>query len=443
LYSKLTRIVLLSLLELPNNKFGNVCNFYYMPLRKLNLAEDSSAHSTSVTHHKKKRGFKRYIFAILIAVVVGLFFFFGSMGGVSHPVVRYVLSNTGPKIEQTDDRTNILLLGNAGGKHDGATLTDSIIVASYHYPTKKVVMFSIPRDLWVESISAKVNTVYQDGVKKGDGMAYSKQVYSDLMGMPIHYVLRLDFSGFEQAIDAVGGVEVVIPRSFDDYNYPIEGKEKDLCGLIEKEVELSEEDAKKYGLLAGKQKVFMNDKEEIATDEAMFACRFEHLHFDRGTTNLNGETALKFVRSRKGTNNEGSDFARSRRQQLVIQAFREKALSLSTLTNPAKVTSLISALGSSFETNIPLDQYPDFYALSKEVEGTESIVLGDLGEGKTFLDTPNPGDYGGAYVLVPPNGDFNILRQFVKDKLIESIATPSPSMSPLPSASVRKVQPTR
>ncbi len=408
-----------------------------MPLRKLHLDEDS--HKSASAKHPKKRGLKRYIIAAILLLIFGILFSFWSYGGVEHPVVKYVLSNTGPTISQTDGRTNILLLGNAGGKHDGATLTDSIIVASYHYDTKKVTMFSIPRDMWVESISAKVNTVYQNGARQGDGLSYSKQVYSEMVGIPMHYVLRIDFSGFEQAIDAVGGIEVTVPRTFDDYNYPIEGKEKDLCGLHEKEVELSEEDAKKYNLPVGKQKVFMNDAEQIATDEAMFGCRFEHLHFDSGVTKLNGEEALKFVRSRKGTNNEGSDFARSRRQQLVIQAFREKALSLSTLANPVKVTGLISALGNSFETDIPLDQYPDFYALTKEIESTTSIVLGDLGEGKTFLETPSPAQYGGAYVLVPPNGDFNVLRQFVQQKLAESvIASPSASLTPAPTTSGQK-----
>lgn len=404
-----------------------------MPLRRLHLDEQPPM------KQKKKRGFKRYILLAILVSIVGLVYSFWSFGGIEHPIVKYVLSNTGPKISQTDGRTNILLLGNAGGKHDGATLTDSIIVASYHYDTKKVTMFSIPRDMWVESISAKVNTVYQNGVKKGEGLGYSKQVYSDLMGIPMHYVLRLDFSGFEQAIDAVDGIEVDVPRMFDDYNYPIEGKEKDLCGLHEQEVELNEEDAKKYNLPTGKQKVFMSDSQQIATDEAMFGCRFEHLHFNAGRVTLNGDEALKFVRSRKGTNNEGSDFARSKRQQLVIQSFREKALSLSTLANPIKVTSLISALGNSFETDIPLDQYPDFYALSKEVDGTNSIVLGDLGEGKTFLETPPAAQYGGAYVLVPPNGDFGVLRQFVMQKLAESVmASPEATLLPSPSATGQK-----
>lgn len=409
-----------------------------MPLRRLHLEEDSN--TSQPVKKKKRKGFKRFIIIGLLLLVLGFLLSLWTHGGVEHPVVKYVLSNTGPTISQTDGRTNILLLGNAGAKHDGATLTDSIIIASYHYDTKKVTMFSVPRDMWVDSISAKVNTVYQNGLRQGNGLAYSKQVYSDLMGIPMHYVLRLDFKGFEQAIDAVGGIAVTVPRTFDDYNYPITGKEKDLCGLQEKEVELSAEDALKYNLPIGKQKVFMNDAEQIATDEAMFGCRFEHLHFDAGVVALNGEEALKFVRSRKGTNNEGSDFARSRRQQLVIQAFREKALSLSTLANPVKVTGLISALGNSFETDIPLDQYPDFYALSKNVEGTNSIVLGDLGEGKTFLETPPAAQYGGAYVLVPPGGDFGVLREFVKQKLIESVSSPSPAalLSPSPSSAGQK-----
>jgi len=408
-----------------------------MPLRRLHLEEESNI--PQPVKKKKKKGFKRFIIIGLLIVVLGFLLSLWTHGGVEHPVVKYVLSNTGPTISQTDGRTNILLLGNAGAKHDGATLTDSIIVASYHYDTKKVTMFSIPRDMWVDSISAKVNTVYQNGLKQGNGLAYSKQVYSDLMGIPMHYVLRLDFNGFEQAIDAVGGVAVNIPRTFDDYNYPITGKEKDLCGLQEKEVELSAEDAQKYNLPVGKQKVFMNEAEQIATDEAMFGCRFEHLHFDAGVVTLNGEEALKFVRSRKGTNNEGSDFARSRRQQLVIQAFREKALSLSTLANPVKITGLISALGNSFETDIPLDQYADFYALSKNVEGTNSIVLGDLGEGKTFLETPPAAQYGGAYVLIPPGGNFEVLRQFVQQKLTESVsASPSASLLPSPSSAGQK-----
>ncbi len=402
-------------------------------MRRLSLDETTTHPGNS----KKRRLKKRYILlTILGSLIIGLFIVFFTSS--DHSVVQYVLSTAGaggPKIAQTDDRTNILLLGIGGGKHEGPNLTDSIIVASFNYKTEKVTMFSIPRDLWVDSMRGKVNIAYQVGINKGDALGYVKQIYSDLMGIPIHYVIRIDFSGFEQAIDEVGGVDINVPKRFDDYVYPIEGKEEDLCGLHEKEIELSPEEATKSGLKPGKQKVLVNDSDKIATEEADFACRFEHLHFDPQLTHMDGETALKFVRSRHGTNGEGSDFARSRRQQLVIEAFREKALSLSTLANPVKVTGLIKSFDKGLDTDIPLDQYLDFYGLSKKFKGIDTVVLGDLGNNETFLETPNPADYGGAYVLVPPNGDFNILRQFVKDKLNEQpkVATPSATITTSPS----------
>ena len=385
-------------------------------MRKLNL-DSPSDHPVT---HKKKKLKKRYVLlTVVLAFFIGLSVVFFS--GSNHSVVQYVLSTagatTGPKISQDAGRTNILLFGIGGGKHEGPNLTDSIIIASYNYDNERVTMFSVPRDLWVDSIRGKVNTVYQIGINRGNALDFSKQTYSELMGIPIHYVVRIDFSGFEQAIDEVGGIDLTVPKTFDDYMYPIAGKENDLCGLREKEVELSEEDAKKYSLATGKQKVFVDAGEQIATGEAMFACRFEHLHFNAGATHMDGATALKFVRSRHGLNGEGSDFARSRRQQLVIEAFRTKALSLSTLANPVKVSGLISSLGKSLDTDIPLNLYLDFYGLSKNIKSVNSIVIGDLGGGKTFLETPLPAKYGGAYVVVPPNGDFNILRQFVKDKL--------------------------
>ncbi len=412
-------------------------------MRKLNLDTESD-HPQE--HKKARRLKKRYvILTIIFSVLVGFLVVFFT--GSHHSVVQTVLSTVGaggPQIAQTDERTNILLFGIGGGKHEGPNLTDSIIVASYSNKTKKTIMFSVPRDLWVDSIRGKVNTVYQIGINRKDALGFSKQTYTELMGIPIHYVIRIDFSGFEEAIDQVEGIDVVVPKTFDDYVYPISGKENDLCGLREKEVELSEEDAQKYNLSMGKQKVFVDEKEQIATDEASFACRFEHIHFTAGQTHLDGKTALKFVRSRHGTNNEGSDFARSRRQQLVIEAFREKALSLKTLANPVKVSGLISSLGKSLDTDIPFDLYLDFYNLSKEMDGgIQSVVLGDLGGGKTFLETPPTAKYGGAYVLIPPNGDFNILRQFVKDKMLESdtataSASPSSSSTPTPSPKIKK-----
>lgn len=382
---------------------------------------------------KQSAAVKIVVLLVILGIIIcAVYWFFTSSGSSAFDMVfnRH-------RIDQTEDKINVLLLGNAGGTHAGASLTDSIILASYNVKTNKATLFSIPRDLWLDNVDAKVNTVYQKGKREtGDGLGYSEEKIGEIMGLPIHYGIRVDFTGFAKAVDLVEGVDVQVPKTFDDYNYPIEGKEEDLCGLVEKEVEIPEDQFKSLklpsntatapaseGKIKFKALVGLNDK--IATESADFACRFEHISFEQGKTHMDGTTALKFVRSRQGTNGEGSDFARSRRQQLVLDAFRSKVLTLGTLLNPQKILGLISTFGESFETDIAKDKFLDFYNLSKKLESTENIVLGDLGKGESVFVVGAPGSYG-AFVLVPKNDDWKTISDFVKVKL-EGTPSASPA----------------
>ena len=132
---------------------------------------------------------------------------------------------------------------------------------------------------------------------------------------------------------------------------------------------------------------------------------------------MDGETALKFVRSRHGTNGEGSDFARSKRQQKVIEAVRNQTLSIETLANPQKVGELIKALGKSIDTDISIKEAIEFYKLSKKLNKTYNFDLDD-----TVLIHPNPVDYGGAYVLISQDDDFSIVQGYVKKVLTGEIS---------------------
>ncbi len=394
-----------------------------------------SLNFNKTSHGKKQSAFVKIavLLVILAVIIYAVWWFFTSSGSSAFEMVF-----NKNKIEQTEDKVNVLLLGNAGGKHDGATLTDSIIVASYNTKTNKATLFSIPRDLWLDNVDAKINTVYQKGKREtGNGLKYSEEKIGEVLGLPLHYGIRVDFNGFAKAIDLVEGIEVNVPKTFDDHVYPIEGKEEDLCGLVEKEIEITEEQFKTLKLPAktpsasaegGKVKITtlvgLNDK--IATESSDFACRFEHIHFDSGINQMDGETALKFVRSRQGTNGEGSDFARSRRQQLVLNAFRAKVLSLETLLDPGKLLGLASTFGESFETDIANDKFLQFYNLSKKLESTDNLVLGDLGKGQSLLVVGAPNKYG-AFVLVPKNDDWKTVSDFVKLKLEGS---PSASLAP-------------
>lgn len=358
-------------------------------------------------------------FALLSLLLLAGFLWLSKSGGGS--VIDSVLSQE-DSLNSSGGRVNVLLLGIGGGSHDGALLTDSIIVVSYSLKTHRAMLISIPRDLWLESIRQKVNAAYELGMEKkngGNGLKFAEDRIDDVLGMPIQYGVRIDFGGFAKAIDLVGGVDVNVPRAFDDYRYPIEGRESDLCGWQDTTRDLTADEAKVLNVPTGRTRVYIDPTGKISTDSASldFSCRFEHIHFDKGSTHMDGAMALKFVRSRHALGPEGSDFARSKRQQLVIEAFRDKVLSLQILTNPGRIAGLIGALGQSIDTDITPDKYLAFYNLAKKLAGTDNMVLGDLTGGKSVLINPSSGDYGRAWVLTPPGNDFTRIKDYIKRQL--------------------------
>lgn len=154
--------------------------------------------------------------------------------------------------------TNILVMGIAGGDHAGEDLTDTMIVASISSIQKTVDLVSIPRDLWMPDIRAKINSAYHYG---GNNLA--KKEVEEVIGMPIHYTVLINFSGFKDIVDAIGGVEVNVENTFTDNFYPIAGRENDTCG-----------------------------------GDRTYLCRYESITFEKGLVVMDGTTALKFVRSR-------------------------------------------------------------------------------------------------------------------------------------------------
>lgn len=336
-----------------------------------------------------------------------------------------------------EKQINVLLLGNAGGAHDGAYLTDTVIVASYDPEKKQAYFISLPRDLWIEDKKAKLNAVYEYAPDKQNALKHTEEVVGNILGIPIDYGVRLDFRGFVKAVDTVGGLDINVEKSFDDYLYPITGKENDLCGFKEEEKEFNEEEAKKLNIPPGKRKVLIAPDGKIATDSAepekgfeYFKCRYEHISFKKGETHMSGEIALKFVRSRMGTNGEGSDFARSRRQQKVIEAFRAKVLSLDTLVNPQRMGELINAFGQSFETDIPVSEMVKIYNLSKKSERNFSYVLSNVGKDALLINPPI-GEYG-AWVLVPKDKTYKDIHSWAQ-KIIEGEVVDEASSSARPS----------
>lgn len=334
--------------------------------------------------------------------MLGLVFIAGAIGiRKFYPVLFQLIFTKDIELKKADHSINILLLGLAGGTHEGPDLTDTMMFASIDSDKNRVTLVSIPRDLWVPELKAKINTAYAAGnnQEKNGGITLSKVVASKVVGQPIDYVLAIDFTGFVKAVDLVGGLDMDVVRAFDDYEYPIEEKREDICDQTLEEATL-----------------------RIATEAAtvVFPCRYEHVHFDKGLQHMDGAKSLIFVRSRFAIGEEGTDFARSQRQQKVLYAFKEKIFSLGTILNPIKLTSLYTILSESINTNIQQSEFDDFVKLVQKVKNAKVsssvIELEDKKRKKPgLLINPPLEDFNGSWVLIPRkgNGDFSEIQEYV------------------------------
>lgn len=279
---------------------------------------------------------------------------------------------------EKDNRINILLLGMGGKFHEGGYLADTIMLASLEPSTKKIALVSVPRDLAVPVEGKgwqKINSVnaYAEMEEEGSGSLATSQAISDILETPIDYYIRVDFEGFTNIIDELDGIDVLVENTLDDYSYPVAGREE-------------------------------------AED---YESRYEHLHIEKGLQNMNGELALKFARSRHGINGEGSDFARAKRQQLVIEAVKDKALSMKNLFNPKVITGIIGEFQNHIDTNLKIWEMVKLWDNFKDVDRNniankvlDNGINGLLSDGRNEI---------GQYILSPNSGDFAEIQYFVNN----------------------------
>ena len=315
-------------------------------------------------------------------------------------------------------RTNVLLMGIGGRGHEGPDLTDTMILASVDKDAKDMVLISIPRDLWVPNLSAKINSAYAYGQdeKNGQGLDLAKETVSVLLGIPVHYAFRIDFNGFVRGVDLIGGLDIEVENSFVDPKYPISGREDDLCGLT---IETQEKDGV-TGQVVKDATGSAIPLSEITDENDPFTCRWEELSFTKGLKHMDGTTVLKFVRSRHGTGGEGSDFARSARQQKVILAFRQKVLSTETLTSPQKIIELSKTFGDTIDTDIKDEDVTLFAKLGLKIEpSTIRRVVLDTNEKDGRLEFGRPENHGGQSVLIPKNNSWTDLAEYIQGEVFK------------------------
>jgi len=278
---------------------------------------------------------------------------------------------------QGKEKVNLLLLGESGPGREGATLTDTMIFASVS--KKGIILLSIPRDIWYQPLQTKINSLNFYG-----GLPLVKRVVEEILGQKIDMVFLVDFDSFVEFIDVLGGIDIYVERAFDDFKYPIPGKENDLCN---------------------------GDKS--------FSCRYEHIHFDSGWQHMDGETTLKFVRSRQAEGEEGTDFARSLRQQKVIEAVKSKIFSFSFLLDYQKISSILKIFREKIKKDI--GSVNDLFSLGKILiypssRKASSFVLEGKDSSGEFLYHPKF-HYSGQWVLLPVGGNWEKIQKFVSSIL--------------------------
>lgn len=284
---------------------------------------------------------------------------------------------------QKNGRINILLLGIAGKGKAGTNLTDTIMIASLNTNTNQMALFSIPRDFYAvipeskdlprgeAGVQMKINSIYQYGLNKYKNADQSvkilEAVINNITSLDIHYYAILNFEGFEKAIDAIGGINVMNERDIYDSRYP----------------------GPNYS--------------------------YEIFKLDKGFQHLDGKTALKYARERH--DDPEGDFGRAKRQQQVMQAAKNKIFSTSTLFNFFALNSLLDTLGDNVLTNISTSEMESFFELSKKLDtnNINNVVVDAWNQDSLLKVSHIFFEDSRAFVLIPRIGNMSEIQELAQN----------------------------
>lgn len=256
---------------------------------------------------KKKRRLKkkyRILRGIYIAVVV-----IAAIIVIAYAALKFTVR--APEIKQPDDTgsqtSQEIVPGMTTGDHTRREQTytfmlccpdqasgnaDAIMLVTYDVPNQKIGMLSVPRDTLVDQSSPKINAAMHKGVEN------LQSVVSDLVGYPIDFYIQIDLDGFQELVDAVGGV---------DFNVPVE--------------------------------MYYNDPTQ---DLSIF--------FQPGMQHLNGEDAMKVCRFRKNGDGTGYPMGDIQRSETVRKLMITVAKKL--VANIGKLDQFVSIMQRNIETNL-------------------------------------------------------------------------------------------
>lgn len=371
----------------------------------------------------KKKWFK--ITAIILGVIIlggGIFAWKTgrilnkiSGGGLMQSLIHSIPGVKDELKGEEEGRVNILLLGMRGeNMPGGGKLADTIILASILPKENKVSMISIPRDLYVTvpgtQDKQKINAVYHYGEEKvkGQGMEDMKTIIGEITGLPIHYAASINFAGFKQLIDAIGGIEITLDQSFEE---AMQFNEPHVCdSFFNIPTGEYENKTKKYF-----SELTQTWKTRIVKSYPLCTAPKETLEcggdfkLSAGKQTLNGEQALCYARSRTTSN----DFERAKRQQLIIQLVKSKMLSIGTLSDFGKINGMLDSLGDNMRSDMQLWEMQRLYEIYKQIPDAQIYqrVLENTEEGLLYY----PGESAAGYILLPIGDNYDKIRDMAQN----------------------------
>jgi LCP family protein required for cell wall assembly len=336
----------------------------------------------SVKRTLKRAGLVLGALAVVGGAVFGFRFYrdIAKITGNNNPLSLLGVFKPVP-LQNQDGRVNVLLAANSADDpgHNGANLTDSIMVLSLNTKNNTALMLSVPRDLWVNIPGyghSKINAAYPDG-----GMNMLQQVVQDNLGLTIDYHALVDYGAFKDLVDAVGGITITIksddPRGIYDPN--LDWTSRHCCALAK---------------------------------------------YPNGPVTLNGKQALNLARARGEPNPYGipygyaqSDFTRTTYQRKMMVAVKDKGVQASVIANPFKVAGLVDAVGNNVKTDLQVDEIETLYTYMKKVDDNkiDSYNVNTLKGGNTTM-LANYTAPDGQSALIPAAGidDFTDIQTQIK-----------------------------
>lgn len=338
---------------------------------------------------------KRFILLILL-VGLGLAIWIGAKaflagGNVFKGDIFGIVQQKALKAD-ANGRSNVLILGTSEDDpgHDGAFLTDSIMVLSVDQKNKNAYMISIPRDLEVKygmaclaGYSGKINGYFNcvnndwnSSSAEDERQEKSRAFFGNIVGLDIQYSVHVNYTVMRDIVKALDGITVTIESS--DARGQMDGNFDWKCGAT--------------------------------YSQRMKNCppRGHFIDYPNGPVTLDAEHALYLAQARGDTEvNWGfpnSNFDRERNQQKILVAIKEKAMSSGTLTNVSKVTGVIDALGSNLRTNFDTSEIRTLMALAGDIPAS-SIESIDLLKGGVMNSSAQP--TAGMY-------DYSDIQAFIK-----------------------------